>query len=275
MPHFQNLLRRMRVEFRKKYCLHPDAPKACSTRIISAHSVQKAMLEKYIAVDGHVMQYSVELLPDPAMGLWVRPRRRGINQATTFYGFCHKHDSDLFRPLEISNFAFEPEQIALLGYRSICRDAYQKDAAIAAMDSARFYVTMHPEIGDFAEKDRVYQIKRLAMVNARNNFSRARSVFMEMITKRNFGTCASLEYNLTLRRCTWRPQCFCLNGISAVVNFKTLTHSTISTRSAFPLGQLTAFPPWFSAGTSRLIRSAGRSLTRFVRHGPADKPTGF
>jgi hypothetical protein len=120
------------------------------------------------------------------MGISVRPRRRGINQATTFFGFCHKHDAELFRPLETTNFRFEPEQIALLGYRAICHDSYQKDAAIEAMDAARFYVMMHPDIGGFAEKDAVYQIKRLGMLNARKNFARARSVFAEMITKRNF-----------------------------------------------------------------------------------------
>ena len=184
--HLHNLLLRMRVEFRKKYCLHPDAPKACSTHIISAHSVQRAMLEKYVAVDGHVMQYSVEPLLDPVTGIWVRPRRRGINQATTFFGFCHKHDAELFRPLETTNFTFEPEQIALLGYRAICHDSYQKDAAIDAMDAARFYVMMHPDIGGFTEKDAAYQIKRLGMLNARKNFARDRSVFAEMIAKRNF-----------------------------------------------------------------------------------------
>jgi hypothetical protein len=138
------------------------------------------MLKRYIAVDGHVMQFDVEPLEDPAV------RRRGINQATTFFGFCSKHDSQLFRPVEGTGFAFEPEQIALLGYRAICRDFYGKEGEIAVNDALRFYVMMHPDIGGFAEKDYAYQIKRLAMVNARKNFSRARSVFMEMITKRNF-----------------------------------------------------------------------------------------
>src|SRR5207248_2893737 len=100
--------------------------------------------------------------------------------------FCHRHDAELFRPVETTNFSFEPEQIALLGYRVICHDSYQKYAAIAAMDAARSYVMLQPDIGGFAEKDAIYQIQRLGMLNARKNFTRARSVFADMIAKCDF-----------------------------------------------------------------------------------------
>ena len=230
---------------------------------------------KYVAVDGHVMQYSVEPLLDPVTGIWVRPRRRGINQATTFFGFCHKHDAELFRPLETTNFTFEPEQIALLGYRAICHDSYQKDAAIDAMDAARFYVIMHPDIGGFTEKDAAYQIKRLGMLNARKNFARARSVFAEMIAKRNFSDLRFFGLQFDAPPMYWRPRCCCPNGISTVAISSTLAHSMISTRSAFLLGQLMAFLLRYSAGTSRLIMSAARSLTRFARHDPVGWPIGF
>jgi hypothetical protein len=183
--HLRNLLRRTRAELRRKYCLHPDAPGDCSRRIISAHTVQRAILAKYIAVENHVLRFEVEPLADPVRGMLVYPKRRGINRATTFFGFCDKHDCELFRPLEAIELAFQPEQIALLGYRAICRDAYGKEAEIAAGDAARFYVMMHPDIPGFPEKNYAYQIKRLAMLNARKNFAKARGVFAKMITKGN------------------------------------------------------------------------------------------
>lgn len=184
--HLLNLLRRQRIAFRKKYCLHPEAPVGCSKRVISAHTVQRSILERYIAVDGHVMRFEVEPMADPFLGMLIEPRRKGINQATTFFGFCQRHDSELFRPLEATEFAFQPEQIALLGYRAICRDSYGKDAGIAASDEANFYVAINPDIGGFPEKNYAYRIQRRAMLNARKNFSRARAVFGEMITKRDF-----------------------------------------------------------------------------------------
>ena len=162
--HLRNLLRRTRAELRRKYCLHPDASGDCSKRIISAHTVQRAILAKYIAVENHVLRFEVEPLADPMRGMLVYPKRRGINRATTFFGFCDKHDCELFRPLEAIEFAFQPEQIALLGYRAICRDAYGKEAEIAAGDAARFYVMMHPDISGFPEKNYAYQIKRLSNV---------------------------------------------------------------------------------------------------------------
>src|SRR5438105_4572406 len=95
--HFQNLLQRLRREFRKKYCLHPDAPRGCSKRIASAHTIQRAMLAKHIVIDGHVVKFKVEPMLGPPPGLFVSPDRIGLNEATTFFGFCDKHDSELFR----------------------------------------------------------------------------------------------------------------------------------------------------------------------------------
>src|SRR5947207_12079164 len=131
---------RTRREFARKYCLHPEAPNGCSHQIVSAHSVQRAMLEKFIAEDGHVVQVKVTAHVDP-VGLLAKPERVGINKATTFAGFCSKHDNDLFSPLESSAFDFEPNQIALLAYRAICRELYAKDAEIAAADALRNYAS--------------------------------------------------------------------------------------------------------------------------------------
>jgi hypothetical protein len=132
------------------------------------------------------MRFDVEPTLDPGAGMLIEPRRRGINQATTFFGFCDRHDCELFRPLETKEFEFNPLQVALLGYRAICRDSYGKEAEITAGDAACFYVAMNPDIGGFAEKNYVYQIKRVGMLNARKNFARARAMFGEMIAKHDF-----------------------------------------------------------------------------------------
>jgi hypothetical protein len=134
-----------------------------------------------------VMRFEVEPSVDPGGGMLIEPRQRGINHATTFFGFCDRHDGELFRPLEAKEFSFDPHQVALLGYRAICRDSYGKEAEIASGDAALHYVALNPDIGGFWEKNYGYQIRRLGMLNARKNFSRARAVFADIITKRDFG----------------------------------------------------------------------------------------
>jgi hypothetical protein len=83
--------------------------------------------------------------------------------------------------LENTTFNFERRQIALLGYRAICRDQYGKDAEIAAAEAMRNYVAVNPEIPGFKEKDRRHQIMRIARLNARENLSRARQLFAQAL----------------------------------------------------------------------------------------------
>jgi hypothetical protein len=181
VEHLQNMLERSRREFARKYCLHPEAPSGCSAKIVSAHSVQRGMLQKYIAENGHVVQVKVTAHVDP-VGLLAKPDKVGLNKATTFSGFCSEHDTELFRPLENSTFDFEPKQIALLGYRSVCRELYLKDAEISAADALRNYASVNPDIPGFAEKDERHQIMRLARINARTNFANAKDRYALMLS---------------------------------------------------------------------------------------------
>ena len=170
--HHQNMLARMRREFRRKYCLHPDAPRGCSDKIVGAHTVQRAMLEKFIAQDGHVGQIRITSHFDEEhkiQGLLAKPDPVGLNKATVFAGFCKAHDNDLFRPLENSPFNFQPKQIVLLGYRAICREVYGRDAEIASADAMRNYAAVNPDTWGFAEKDARHEILRLGQLNARAN----------------------------------------------------------------------------------------------------------
>ncbi|MCY3626157.1 MAG: hypothetical protein OXI63_11125 [Candidatus Poribacteria bacterium] len=75
-----------------------------------------------------------------------KPVLQGINQASTFTGFCAKHDNDIFRPLEVKNFVGTPEQCFLVGYRAIARELYFKIGAdrfvptIKSVDKGREFV---------------------------------------------------------------------------------------------------------------------------------------
>ena len=70
--------------------------------------------------------------PRKKQGLGV-PELRGINQASTFTGFCARHDDTIFAPLEKQTFSGTPEQCFLLGYRALAREFHAKRAAAAAL----------------------------------------------------------------------------------------------------------------------------------------------
>ena len=57
-------------------------------------------------------------------------KRLGIEQASTFAGFCARHDNAIFAPLEKQTFCGTPEQCFLLGYRALAREIYSKRAVV-------------------------------------------------------------------------------------------------------------------------------------------------
>jgi hypothetical protein len=67
----------------------------------------------------------------------VAPKLVGTRRASTFTGFCSRHDDAIFAPLEKQVFSGTPEQCFLLGYRALTREIYTKDAAASLVDVRR------------------------------------------------------------------------------------------------------------------------------------------
>ena len=65
------------------------------------------------------------------------PNRIGIGEASTFTGFCSRHDDELFAPIEKSPFAGTTEQVALLGYRAVCYELFMKQSDIRITELRR------------------------------------------------------------------------------------------------------------------------------------------
>lgn len=125
-PSFANFLAITRQAFSKKLCLAPPSlHHECSGNIIRAHSVQRGGDGlKRIADNGHVDG------TEPKFGKIPSLARIGINKASTFTGFCGKHDTSLFLPLEMGEFTGSDLQIFLLTYRALCRELYVKRGSI-------------------------------------------------------------------------------------------------------------------------------------------------
>lgn len=55
----------------------------------------------------------------------------GINDATTFMGFCATHDAEMFRPIEMRTVELSAETAFLLSFRAIAYELFNKRAAVA------------------------------------------------------------------------------------------------------------------------------------------------
>lgn len=139
--------------FSKKTCMVSKERNDCSERICKAHTVSKSALS-LIAENGHLYHFEIngfkeqkEIangIPDDLkirnlnlnnpsiyklrsafnLNPYVPPSFVGLNDASTFNGFCEKHDRELFSPLENKLFIDSDEQYFLLYYRAICRKLY-------------------------------------------------------------------------------------------------------------------------------------------------------
>src|SRR4051794_6123097 len=94
---------------------------SCSNPI-GSHSISRSWLQQ-IAESGHVYHLRLNVERAPHEPSAVILDRVGINEASVFPGFCDQHDTTLFRPIECEPFTGTPEQLHLLAYRSICREA--------------------------------------------------------------------------------------------------------------------------------------------------------
>jgi membrane-bound inhibitor of C-type lysozyme len=74
--------------YAKKTCSVPISLKhECSKKIIKAHSISKSSSLKEIAEDGHVLT-TFKSASMSGSNFTIKPKRIGINQASTFTGFC-------------------------------------------------------------------------------------------------------------------------------------------------------------------------------------------
>jgi hypothetical protein len=109
----------------------------CSKQISKAHTVPRSGSLTYIARDGHVYSFIPSMKNLIKNNGLIVPELHGINHASTFTGFCSKHDNGIFAPLEKTNFSGTPEQCFLLGYRALAREVFTKHAAASLKEVRR------------------------------------------------------------------------------------------------------------------------------------------
>lgn len=129
---FNEVLKKNLKKGNFRICLSPDK-KNCSNqgKGIGAHSIQNNGILSKLSVEDHVyMQREIYNYPKSKVGIMNLIERNiqriGVNQATTFFGFCNTHDTEIFKPIESGVFTSSPQENFLFAYRAFAFEYYNK-----------------------------------------------------------------------------------------------------------------------------------------------------
>ena len=118
--------------------MHPKASKfECSHGIIKAHTVQKRGGLREIAEEGHVISVLKAYERIDKNHGEIIPQREGIRNASTFMGFCSKHDNELFEPIEQQSFVLNEQAAFLLSFRALSYEYLMKQNALETIEIRR------------------------------------------------------------------------------------------------------------------------------------------
>ena len=187
-PTKQEAFKRFIKEYNRGRCLHPAAGfGTCSHKIISAHAIQRRGGLSLIARQGHVYSHlsqgvhfhSSKWSPNS------KPGSMGIGNASTFRGFCSRHDDELFAPIEKDPFKGTAEQIALLGYRAICNELLAKEFNLCLDNLARDF-----DKGEPTPYQQLHQhaltVRDLGVNKSIDEIRTLKSHYEEMLLEKNF-----------------------------------------------------------------------------------------
>jgi hypothetical protein len=113
----------------------------CTKTAINSHLVQERILLDWICEHNHVYELNLDHFYDKKLAF----HEVGVHDAISFWGFCSKHDNDLFKILESPNpdFSLYQNQI-LLSYRANANEMRKKEQLIEFFGSV-FEKSFFPE----------------------------------------------------------------------------------------------------------------------------------
>jgi hypothetical protein len=175
-----------------RVCCHPDAPKGCSDKVIRAHTVSRAAGLARIARKGHVYMLKVDFwASDDSERMPCKDV--GIKEATTFSGFCARHDAELFAPLETQPFHATQEQLHLLGYRAICREYFLKRVMVRAFDANLSLIVRH--YGKHSLPFEQMYVSRAGARAGLEAFQAQKTLYEEALTSKDYTAIHSLVFH--------------------------------------------------------------------------------
>jgi len=125
----------LQKKFSKKgRCLHYGSSGQCN-EFINAHSIQRNQSLSEIASKGEVYMVSTSYSDIKRNFGKQTFSKIGVNKASTFLGFCKKHDNELFDPIDNLPLIPTDHQVMLYAYRSLCREIFVKSNSVSIYEN--------------------------------------------------------------------------------------------------------------------------------------------
>jgi hypothetical protein len=122
-----SFIKRHQRFFEAKECLAARDHSPCGGRIVRAHIIPRSQLRQ-IARRGHIVAVPTSLLSTMRMQRTkFEAKEIGAGEFSTMNCFCARHDKTLFAPIEDAPLTFSSEQLALLHYRAVAAEFYQRN----------------------------------------------------------------------------------------------------------------------------------------------------
>lgn len=124
--------------FNNKKCFARDIGLGpCEGDVIKAHTVSRRPNLARIAKNGHVLHYSANVMDMNKNGGKLSVKEIGTKLASVFFGFCAKHDREIFSCIENDSFTGRPDQCLAVAYRTMSRELHGKDAGAHLRETLR------------------------------------------------------------------------------------------------------------------------------------------
>ena len=123
---------RNRINNARYTCMCPQ----CNEKAINSHVFQRKRIIKQITTNGKVYAFILDDFFNLLYGRNpIKYEHKGAQESFSFYGFCQKHDNDLFLPIENDDVDWTDVRCQyLLGYKTICREIRIKQQAFTYLD---------------------------------------------------------------------------------------------------------------------------------------------
>ncbi|WP_218777772.1 SEC-C domain-containing protein [Bacillus thuringiensis] len=192
---FKNYAYKLDKESKIKECLYPNSEQ-CEGKIKSAHSLQNNGVLSKISENGHVVILNTDYGKDD---LIYDVKDVSKNKATTFTGFCDKHDTLVFKDIETKEIdVTSNKQCFLFAYRAFALELHKKKESLKSRQQLfKVRPTLSKEIEFIAQ----YRYAELAL----NDVSVYKKFFDKALINENYdmiqSTTFTFDYEVSMAAC--------------------------------------------------------------------------
>ncbi|EPY08222.1 hypothetical protein PAALTS15_05833 [Paenibacillus alvei TS-15] len=181
-----------------KTCLAFNQEK-CSDDIKNAHSIQNNKILNRISKDSHVYKFGVNVTQKEAGSSLELTSK---NKASTFFGFCGTHDTEIFRPIEVKEYVGDSHQNFLFAFRAHSIEHHRRIRKLANIKNIFKqcpYMMLEPEVvytyrvSQYDVRDLEQDYKFFKQSYFDSNFDVVRTIHRQLDYEVNFATCTSFS----------------------------------------------------------------------------------